>query len=285
MKTIQIKEYGGYFIKMKSFFILLVLVSLFRVNESYAQTPSPYKLPDTYSFDYQVTQVISKKKNVSDSSVLHFFYTKNGDYAASRISGKVNRNGNLFIVLTGDGMSIIFDEHNKNITIVSVRKLASDLSGLTKWIRMDSLLAHMRSKPDGKDFHSMKTGNNKQIGSYTSEEYNIAGNKGHHGSVWLAKVDFNTQGDYILGALGGNFLKMMSGRLANHPLAQALTQPKTLVTAIDIQDSTGGHAMEMHTLTIDPVSTTMSTKGYVVNDYSNMTLPEIFQAEMKKRNN
>jgi hypothetical protein len=41
----------------------------------------------------------------------------------------------------------------------------------------------------------------------------------------------------------------------------------------------------MHTLTIDPVSTTMSTKGYVVNDYSNMTLPEIFQAEMKKRNN
>ena len=285
MKAMQIKDYSRYLIKMKSFFILLMIVYLLTGNESFAQTPAPYKLPDTYNFDYQVKQIVFKKKNVSDSSELHFFYTKNGDYAAARISGRVNRNGNLFIVLTRDGMSILFDEHNKTITIVSVRKLASDLSGLTKWIRMDSILAHMRNKPDGKDFHSVKTGNTKQIGSYISEEYSITGNKSHHGSVWLAKVDFNTQGDYILGALGGNLSKMMSSRLADHPLAQALTQPKTLVTAIDIPDSTGGHALEIHTLSIDPVSTTMSTKGYLVNDYSNMTLPEIFQAEMKKRNN
>jgi hypothetical protein len=41
----------------------------------------------------------------------------------------------------------------------------------------------------------------------------------------------------------------------------------------------------MHTVSISPVVTTVSTSGYTLNDYSYLTLPEIFQAEMKKRNN
>ena len=182
-------------------------------------------------------------------------------------------------------MCIIFDEHNKNITIISIQKLISDLSGLTKWIRMDSLMAKMRNKTDGKDFQSMKTGNSKQVGSYTSEEYTVSNNKGHMGTVWCAKVDFNTQTDYILGAVGGNFLKMMSGRMSTHPLFQALTQPKTLVTDIETSDSAGVHRMNMHTVSISPSITTVTTTGWIVNNYSNMTVPEIFESEMKKRNN
>jgi len=42
--------------------------------------------------------------------------------------------------------------------------------------------------------------------------------------------------------------------------------------------------MEMQTQSIDQLSKTVSTAGYSLSDYSNMTLPEIFQAEMKKRN-
>jgi hypothetical protein len=273
-----------YIMKMKSFFAILFVASLLNVNISAAQSQPPYQLPDSYRFDYEVTQVLVHKKNLADTSVMHFLYTKSGDYAAARISSKDNKKGNLLVVITKDGMSIIFDEHNKNITMISIRKLISDLSGLTKWIRMDSLMANMRKKTDGKDFQSVKTGNSKQIGNYTSEEYSVSDNKGHKGTVWCAKVDFNTQTDYILGAFGGNFLKMMSGRMTTHPLFQALTQPKTMVTDIETSDSSDGHSMNMHTVSISPSLVTVTTSGWVVNNYSNMTLPEIFQEEMKKRN-
>ncbi|HEV3223772.1 MAG TPA: hypothetical protein VGZ90_12880 [Puia sp.] len=269
---------------MKLFFSIWLLASMLQGNMSMAQTQPPYQIPDSYRFDYEVTQMLVHKKNVSDTSVMHFLYTKTGEYAAARISSKNNMKGNLLVVITSDGMSIIFDEHSKNITIISIRKLISDLSGISKWIRMDSLTANLRKKTDGKDFQSVKTGNNKQVGGYTSEEYSVSDNKGHKGSVWCAKVDFNTQTDYILGAVGGNLFKMMGGHMTTHPLFQAISQPKTLVTDIDGGDSTDKYQTIMHTLGINQSTTTVSTTGYMVNNYSNMTLPEIFQAEMKKRN-
>ena len=242
---------------MKSIFAIFFVACLLNGNILVAQSQPPYQLPDSYRFDYDVTQVLVHKRNLADTSVMHFLYTKSGDYAAARISSKDNKKGNLLVVITNNGMSIIFDEHNKSITIISIRKLASDLSGLTKWIRMDSLMANMRKKTDGKDFQSVKTGNSKQVGGYTSEEYSVSDNKGHKGIVWCAKVDFNTQTDYILGAVGGNFLKMMSGRMDTHPLFQALTQPKTLVTDIETSDSAGGHRMNLHTVSINQTLTTI----------------------------
>ena len=156
----------------------------------------------------------------------------------------------LFIILTRDGGCIIFNEHRKSITIISIRKLMSDLSGLTKWIRIDSLVAGLRKKTDGRDFKSAKTGNSAQVGSYTSEEYSVSENGNNRGSVWCARVDFNSPGDYMLGAVGGNFLKMMNGPGTDRPLFQALMQPKTLVTDIDMLDSTGGHRMNIHTVSM-----------------------------------
>jgi hypothetical protein len=270
--------------KTKSFFTIWLLASLLQGKLSAAQSQSPYQLPDSYRFDYEATQMLVHKKNITDTSVMHFLYTKSGDYAAARISGKVKMKSNLLVIMTKDGMSIIFDEHSKNITIISIRKLISGLSDITKWIRMDSLMANLRKNTDGKDFQSVKTGKSKLVGSYTSEEYNVSDGKGSKGSVWCTKVDFNTQMDYVLGAVGANFIKMMSGRMTTQPLFQALLQPKTLVTDLDAADSTGSHKMIMHTVSIDQISTTVTTTGWIVNNYSNMTLPEIFQAEMKKRN-
>ena len=271
--------------KVKSFLAIGLLAGLFIGNASMAQSPSPYQLPDSYHFDYEVTQVLFHKKNISDTSIMHFFYTKSGDYAAARISMKGNLKKPLMVILTKDGTAIIINEHRKNITIISIRKLMSDLSGITKWIRMDSLMANMRKKTDGNDFQSVKTGNSKQVGGYTSEEYSITDGKGRRGSVWCAKVDFNTQMDYILGAVGGNLLKMMSDKMTTHPLIQALLQPKTLITDIEAGDSAEGHKMNLHSISINQTSTTVSTAGYLVNNYSNMSMPEIIQAEMNKRNN
>ena len=270
---------------MKSLITIWLLGCLFLGNATLAQSPSPYHLPESYHFDYEVTQVLLHKKNIADTSLVHFFYTKSGDYAAARISMRGNLKKSLLVILTSDGTSIILNEHRKDITIISVRKLMSDLSGITKWIRMDSLMANMRKKTDGKDFQSVKTGNSKQVGSYTSEEYSISDSKGRRGSVWCAKVDFNTQMDYIFGAVGGNLLKMMSGKMIYSSLIQALLQPKTLITDIEAGDSTEGHEMNMHTVSVNQTSTTVSTAGYSVNNYSNMSMPEIIQAEMNKRIN
>jgi hypothetical protein len=269
---------------MKPLVVLLLLGGLTTGGIVHAQARPSYSLPDTYRFDYDVTQVMADKKTPADSSVMHFYFTKSGDYAATRTSPKDATKGNLLIVFTREGQTIIFDEHRKTITVLSIRKLVSDLAGMAKWIKMDSLMAHMHHTTDGKDFQSMKTGKSKQMGSYTSEEYTVSGNQGHHGSVWCAQVDFNTPVDYILGATGGNFLKMMGGGMATHPLLQTLTKPKTLVTSFSMVDSSGMQGIEMHTLGIDQTSMAVSTSGYAVSDYSNMTLPEIFQAEMKKRN-
>ena len=269
---------------MKSFFLLFLYFGLLKGIPTSAQTFAGYKLPDSFRFDYEVTQTVYHAKKAPDSSLVHCFYTKSGDYAGVEISKNADSSGNLFIVLTREGNSVIFDERSKNITVISIRKLASDLAGLTKWIKMDSVIANMRKRTDGKNFQSAKTGNKKQLGNYTAEEYRITDRRGHTGSVWLSRMDFNTQGDYIMGAAGANLIKMMSSNMASHPLLQALTQPRTLITEIEWNDSTGTRKMEMQTRSIDQITKTVSTAGYPVSDYSNMTLPEIFQAEMKRRN-
>jgi hypothetical protein len=270
--------------KAKRPFLLFFCLYLLNVIPSLAQTSSGYKLPESFQFDYTVTQTVRHARKLPDNSIMHFFYTKSGEYAGTEFSKNADSTGNLFIVLTREGKCIIFDEHKKSITVISIRKLASDLAGLTKWIRMDSVVANMRRRTDGNEFKSVKTGNHKKLGNYTAEEYAVSDRKGSKGSVWCAKVDFNTQGDYIMEAIGGNILKMMSGNIASHPLLQTLTQPKTMVTEIELNDSTGTRKIEMQTQAIDLVSKTVSTARYSLNDYSNMTLPEIFQEEMKKRN-
>jgi len=271
--------------KSKFFSPLMLLSNLFLGNVLFAQEKPQYNLPDSYRFDYEVSQMIVNKKSTADSCIMHFFYTKSGDYAGAGINGKSGGKEKLFVVFTRDGNGIIFDERKKDITIVNFRKLVSDLGGLLKWIKMDSLIAQLREKPNGKNIQSVKTGNTKQIDSYTTEEYSVSDNKDHKVSVWCAKVDFFTPGDYILGAGGSNLIKMMNNRMGSHPLLLALTQPKTMVTEIDRVDSRDVTGMVMHTESIRQNSTTVLTNGYKVKNYSNMTLPEIFQAEMSKKDN
>lgn len=269
---------------MKPFYLLFLCFSLLGVNPSLAQPSSGYKLPDSFQFDYAVTQTVHHVKKIPDSSVMHFFYTKSGDYAGAEIGRNTNSKGNLFIIVTREGNTIIFDDHSKTVTVISIRKLASDLAGLTKWIKMDSIVANMRRRTDGREIKSVKTGNHKQLGNYTTEEYLVTDSRGHKGSVWCARMDFDTQGDYIMSAIGGNLIKMMSSNMPAHSLLQSLTQPRSLITEIAFSDSTGVRRIDLQTQSIDQVVKVVSTAGYSLNDYSNLTLPEIFQAEMKKRN-
>ena len=124
----------------------ITLCCLMGVYSSFGQTQSPYKLPDAFKFDFQVTQVITENRKSAEPDTAQFFYTQSGEYAAVSVSGRDGRKGNLLMVLTRDGIGVFFNGHNKNITIVSVRKLVSDLSGFMKWIRIDSIMFELKPK-------------------------------------------------------------------------------------------------------------------------------------------
>jgi hypothetical protein len=267
--------------KNRILYILCFMASFFAGNKVLAQSGTLYTIPDNYRFDYEVDQQITGRKNQPDT--IRFYYTKSGDYAAASFSQKARMKGNLFIILTRQGNVVVMNEHRKNIKIVSIPKMISDMTQLVKYIKIDSLMANMRRNTNGREFSSVKTGNTKIIGSYTAEEYNISRKKGEKASIWYAKVDFNTQGDYLKGIIGGNFLNMMNaGRQSEHPVLQALLQPKVLVTSIETTDSSGTKRNNLQTISIKPTDLTVSTMGYAVDDYSNKSLPEIFESEMQK---
>lgn len=265
------------------FFCLLFTALVLGGNHLSAQNDPHHWALEDFHFDYEVTQVLVHNGKDADSAVLHSFYRKNGVYAAARISGKMNKKEDFLVIANQDGIFFIFDDHKKTITIVNSKKILSDLASITKWIKMDSLIANFKKKSDGKQIQSVKTGNTKQVGSYTAEEYMVS-DSSHKVSVWCAKVDFPTPSDYILGSSFGNMIRMMSSQQASgHPLMQALLQPKTLITEIDHGGSHNGNRTEMYTRSIAQVATTIPIAGYQVNDYSDMTFMEILQAEMKKR--
>ena len=253
-------------------------------KQSFGQATNPYKLPDSFKFDYQVTQAITEKQKSGERDTIQFFYTKSGDYAAVSAMGRAGIRGNLLMILTRDGIGILFNENKRSITIISFRKLASDMSGIMKWIRMDSLMTNMRSGMNQKDIKFAKTGVTRPVGSYTAEEYSVSDRNGKKESIWFTPVDFNGPADYIFDAVGAGYIKMMGSGMKDRPLIQALTRSKSLITEMDLKDSTGAKGIEMQTIQIGPVSKIVSISGYSVIDYSNMTIPEIFRAEMRKRN-
>jgi hypothetical protein len=276
---------------MKS--LVIVLLASLLMPAVHAQTTPVYTLPDAFNFDYTLTQTISGKK-AGDSALVHYYYTKNGEYAAAEWSKNENKKGNLLIVLTKAGYVVVLNNREKEVTIVNPHKLMADVMGMLKWIRMDSLMAHMRMNQDSSDFHSTKTANTKSVGNYTATEYTVA----HHrrsGSVWITNVDFPTQSDYLMSMMGTSMISMMGNKgmgnkmamgdkMASHPLMQAMVQPKTLITEIEMPDSAGHHGLSLHTVSLAATPVNISVKGLTVNDYSNMTMREIFEAEMKRRN-
>jgi hypothetical protein len=273
---------------MKSFIILVCLAGLFSGKTSFAQAPSSYALPENYRFDYEVSQNFTSKKNAADTCTIHFFYTKSGEYAAARFSGMEKMKGNMTMVITRDGYLSIFDDQHKRIIILSTHKLMADLMNLAKYIRVDSLMANMRGKMNGggNGLQSTKTGNHKTIGGYTTEEFTASDSHGAKSTVWIAKVDFDTQVDYLLSALGGGgMLKMMgsSASSATHPLMQAIVQSRSLVTEVMSVDS-AGRTFSLNATSISANPSSIAVSGYTVSNYSNMGFMEIMGAEMRRKN-
>ena len=260
--------------------IAFLCISLGLVVTSFAQTPA-FVLPAIYHFDREIIQVTSGKKNAADSSRFYSYYTNSGEYAGLRMQGKTANHAGWAIV-TKNGNLVFFKERDKTATVVSIRKIVSDLADLAKWIKMDSVMAAMRRGMDGQKSKSAKTGKTKTIDGYPAQEYSVTDSSGRVSLVWCAKVDFPVAIDYILSAGAGKWVPMISPRLQSNPLLQALISPGTLVTAIQSSDSLGKTNNVLRTDGIRQTSTDLPTAGYTVIDYSNSSLMEIFQAEMRR---
>jgi hypothetical protein len=268
--------------------IIVFLFASFLMPAVYSQQSPVYTLPEAFNFDYTLIQTVSGKK-AGDTTLFHFYYTKSGEYAAAEWSRNENKIGNLLIVLTRAGNIVVFNNREKNIVILNPHKMMTDMMGMLKWIRMDSLMAHLHMNSDSSALHSTKSGKIKPLNNFTTVEYTVTGRK-HGGSVWIANVDFPVLSDYFMGILGKGMGSMMGKRtmgdgMATHPLMQAMMQPKTLITEIEMPDSAGDRGFNLHTLSLLSTPFKISTQGFVVIDYSDKTLREIFEAEMKRRNN
>lgn len=249
---------------------------------SFAQTPNTYILPDHYHFDREVEQVFYGKKNEADSSRMFSYFANNGEYAGLNMQGAMTKHKG-WVILTRAGNIIFFNERDKTATVISIGKLMSDISNLTKWIKMDSVVAAMRHRMNGKEPGSIKTGKTKTINGYIADEYSVTDGSGRSSRVWCAKVDFPVPIDYILGAGAGKWIPAISSKLQANPLLQAVISPGTMVTDVQISDSLGKTFSVLRTDDIRRAPTDFPTAGYTEIDYSSYSLMEIFHAEMRRK--
>jgi hypothetical protein len=251
-------------------------LSLFFIPRvSHAQQPAAYQVPETYTFDYVVVQEVKDDKKNSGPTLLDYYYTQNGDYMCIR--PEKDKKG--FMIFTKDGVSVIIDDEKKTIVVMRLGNLIGDIGKAFADPKKNNPSA---SKSDSSGGKTVKTGNTKQISGYTAEEYKFTNNKGEVSTVWCAKVDFSASIFYMLGNMG--FGGGAPGRPGmNRPSSAAqsypsFTDPQLLLAETHSADHPG---QGLTTQSITKKTTTISTKGYTINNMSNMGLKDIMEKAMQ----
>ncbi len=262
---------------MKKFICTFLFLStlFFTPRISFAQQPPAYHIPDSFVFDYEVVQQVTDQKNPGSPKNITYYYSQNGDYMAL---GNAEKSKNQFIIFTKEGVNIIIDEEKKNVTAMRLGNLIGDLGKA-----MATQKKNNPSQPagDSNKMKSVKTGNTKQVCGYTAEEYTFTDNNGKTGSVWCAKVDFNASLFYLMGTnIGG--ANAGQPRMSKVPQASnypSFSDPHLLL----VETKSASHPDEgITTKSITKKTTTFNTKGYTINDYSNMNLQQMMQSKMNQ---
>jgi hypothetical protein len=251
----------------KVIYSIVFLSALFFIpRPAVSQQKAAYQVPDSYNFDYEVVQQVnSTNKSSSDPKTITYHYSQNGDYSALSASGK----NNSLIIYTKDGTMIIVDDQKKTLTVLHMQNMMGDIAKIAEQYKKNNPSATSPSaNHDSSDFKYGKTGNTKQISGYTAEEYSYTSSKGEKGSVWYAKVDFNTASFFMMGAkaASSNPAAMNKYGGASSPYPQ-LTDPHLLLTEAENSSHPGE---SLTTQSISKKSLVITTKGYTVNDLSNL---------------
>ena len=252
-----------------SLFFAAILLS----NNLFSQTPAPYHVPDSYTFDYEVVQQIKSDKNKShDAQLITYYYTQNGDYMA--IVPDKGKSG--FLIYTKEGVNVIVDNEKKSIVLMRLGSLISDIG------KAYSNQKKNNPAPDSSSSKSKaaKTGNTKQICGYSADEYSYTNNKGETGSVWCAKVDFNAS-MFLMGMASSINGKSSMGKMPQSQDYPSFNDPHMLVA--EVKSAT--HPDEgITTQSISKKSFSINTKDYKINDMSNMNLQQMMEMKPKDNN-
>jgi hypothetical protein len=246
-----------------SIVFMSVLLSIPRSGFSQQQTA--YKVPDSYNFDYIVAQQVnSSDKNSGGAKAITYYYSQSGDYTAMKADNK----NNVLMIFTKDGTTAIVDDQKKTITILRLQNMMADMSKIAAQNNKNNPSATPAAvNHDNSNFKFSKTGSTKQISGYTAEEYSYTDSKGEKGSVWYAKVEFNTSLFFMLGAgvvPSGSAMNKYGTAAPSYP---QLNDPHLLV----VEAENSAHAGEgMTTQSILKKSLVIATNGYRINNLSNM---------------
>lgn len=257
---------------------LLFFIALFFISHnSYSQTPAPYHIPATYTFDYEVVQQVkSSKTKASEPQLITYYYTQNGDYTAI-IPEKGKKD---FLIYTKEGVNVIIDNEKKSIVLMRLGSLIGDL-GKAYMDQKKNNPSSSKSDSISSNGKVTKTGNTKKISGYTAEEYSYTNSKGESGSIWCAKVDFNAL-SFIMGMMGASVNgKSPMGKGTQGQDYPSFNDPHMLVVEVK---SAKNPEEGITTLSIEKKSMTINTKDYKINDMSNMNLQQMMEMKSKENN-
>jgi hypothetical protein len=246
---------------MKKVIAGILSIAVFFVFPQYgrSQQPAAYQVPDAFHFDYEVVQEVSgDNKNSSGPKTIDYYYSGSGDYMGLKSADKVNN----MIIFTKDGTSIVIDDQKKTIIIFNMKGM---MGGLAAQYSKNNPSAST-AKEGNSGGQVAKTGKTKDISGYTAEEYSYSNSKGEKASVWYAKVDFNTGLFYMFGT-GGSMPTRPGMNNTQTPSYPQLSDPHMLVA--ETENSTHPD-QKLTTQSISKKTLTITTKGYTINNLSNM---------------
>jgi len=287
---------------MKKLIYLLILVALsvLRLNAQETGKTPEYKVPAAYHFDYKVVYEVDREEKKTPETMSYYF-TKNGDYMSMESQEMEKEKDMNFMVSTKDGLMITFGEEpvpknpNQHRKVLKVMDMHSMMKGsgeamaaLAKSMPKKENPEAEKKKPNELD-NFVKTGRTKQVFGYTAEEYSKEIKKEENGkmhegtmSVWYAKVDFDPAMMFSLGMgglAGGGAQSKMNQTHPNNMLGLGLTQKNYLMIEMDFSEKGGKSGTGMKVVSIEKTNFNKSTEGYFIKNYAGMSMMEMMQKE------
>ncbi len=287
---------------MKKTILMIASVSILVSKTNGQDVPQikEYLVPSSFQFDYKVVyQINEEDKNTTKT--MTYYFTKNSEFMGMEPPGEDKKDLEL-MVSTKDGTILTFSErlnHGKNQKLLTVMNMRSMMKGageiataIGKSLPVKDKNVSEKKKPNEMD-NFVKTGKTKQVFGYTADEYSKEFNQDKNGkkrsgtmSIWYAKVDFDPQMMFSMGMgnmAGAQSKSIMQQSHSNNMLGIGITQKNYLLIEMYASETGGKSGSVMKVVSIEKITFNKSTEGYVIKNFSGMSMKEMLQKEMEEK--
>lgn len=282
----------------------MTLLYVLRINAQETKPAEQYKVPASYHFDYKVVYQIDREEKKPPETMTYYF-TKNGEYMSMQPPEREKDKEMNFMISTKDGLMIAFGEesvpksssqYQKVLKVMDMRSMmkgsAESMAALAKNMPKKEI-PNAGKKMENELDNFVKTGRTKQVFGYTAEEYSKEFTKEENGkvhsgtvSVWYAKVDFDPEMMFTLGAgnlAGRGSQSGISKSHSNNMIGMGLTRKDYLMIEMDYAEKGGKSGTGMKVISIDKTGFNKSTDGYIIKNYAGLSMREMMQKENEQR--